>query len=257
MIKRIIKKLIGDKKAEAIQQEFDFDGEYYIKQLPNFKIYSHDKHCITSTYGRIFDHHIYNFNYNKDNPTIIDAGANIGLASLYLKNRFPKAKIIAFEPSRRLYKTLNKNISVNNLSDVECINVALSDKEGEASFTDNAKISGSLITEKNLAENYTVKTDLLSKYIKEPIDFLKMDIEGAEMQVFPEIQDKLSLINNMFIEYHSFTHLNQDLSKILALLEKNNFRYYIEGEYIHEQPLVKDRVSLGQDLQVNIWANKI
>ncbi|MFH1644226.1 MAG: FkbM family methyltransferase, partial [bacterium] len=75
-----------------------------------------------------------------------------------------------------------------------------------------------------------VETTLLSSYINQKVDFLKMDIEGAETLVFQDLKnnDKLKYINEMIIEYHH-TLKENGLSKLLKALEKNNFVYQISS----------------------------
>ena len=65
--------------------------------------------------------------------TIIDAGANIGLFSLWIKNKFPMSKILAFEPSPEIYKILELNMMIIN-NDVQAYNYGLSDKEDIREF---------------------------------------------------------------------------------------------------------------------------
>ena len=67
----------------------------------------------------------------------------------------------------------------------------------------------------------------LSSYINRPVDLLKMNIEGAEGEVFEEIEDKLHFVKEIIFEYHAFDNLPQNLGKILIILERNSFRYLI------------------------------
>jgi FkbM family methyltransferase len=220
----------------------------------DLKIYSNTTNVLKSTFRSIFIDKIYDFEETMASPFIIDAGANIGLATLFWKKKFNKAEIICFEPSKVVYELLLKNLNANGFNDVTCINKALSNRATILPFTTDEALSGSLIEEKNLSLNYLVETDLLSKYINKEVDMLKLDIEGAEIDVLLEVKDKLRLVKRIFIEYHSFSHLPQQLSLILSLLERLNFRYYIEGEYKVPTPLKGYKVELGQDLKLNIWA---
>ena len=51
------------------------------------------------------------FEVEKPPRTLVDAGANIGLASLYFANRFPSANIIAIEPEQSNFDLLRKNVA--------------------------------------------------------------------------------------------------------------------------------------------------
>jgi FkbM family methyltransferase len=220
-------------------------------------IYSNSKNALRGTFLQIFEEKIYDFECEAENPVIIDAGANIGLAALFWKTKFKNPQITCFEPSRVVYDVLLKNLAANNFADVRCINKALSNQIGKVTFTSNEDQSGSLVMEKNLEFNYEVETDLLSKYIVGEVDLLKLDIEGAELDVLLEAKERLTKVKRLFVEYHSFVHRPQQLSLILGLLEELNFRYYMEGEYKQVAPLTGGKVELGQDMKINIWARNV
>jgi len=229
----------------------------FTKDYKNFKVYSYHEDLLTHLYKQIFNDEIYLFKSNSISPVILDIGANIGMATLFWKANYPNSKIIAIEPSRNVFKNLELNIYKNNLTNVHLINKALWHKKCQLEFTTDERISGSLITEKNLNQFYQVDTITLMEIDLDHIDFLKIDIEGAENYILDHLNKFLYKVENLFIEYHSFIHENQNLSKILEILEKNGFRYYLQGEYNYSSPLLTHRNSLGQDFQIGIWANKI
>lgn len=222
--------------------------------MNNIEIFTHNYQCIARAYPKIFNHNIYDFKAETETPNIIDCGANIGLATIYWKQKYPKASITCFEPEKEAFNSLEKNISGLNLQDIKLINKALSNKKETLNFSTNEIISGSIRSEKKLNKTYPVETTLLSEYMDRPIDLLKVDIEGAEKYVLPEIENKLYQVKNLFLEYHSFVSETQYLGDILKLLEKSGFRYYIEDEYKSNHPFIERKISLAQDLQLNIWA---
>lgn len=251
-MRNIVRKFLKKKNSSEIKENkegfFLVDNEY--------TIYSHNKGCIERAYKHIFSRHIYDFNATTDSPTIIDAGANIGLGVLYWKRKYPNCKIIAFEPSIEVYKSLVKNVERNHLKNVTCINKALADKETKLLFSTNEIISGSLVLEKNLQNTYEVETIMLAPYLQEKIDLLKIDIEGAERLIYNDIKENLSNINNVFLEYHSFTTETQYLGQYLSLFESNKFRYYIENDIQQSHQFISIKESLKQDLQLNIWIKR-
>lgn len=238
------------------KSKFRKDGNYFYKNHNDLKIYTHDIACIKRAFNQIFINNVYDFNSKVDNPLIIDAGANIGMGVLYWKKKYPKSKIIAFEPSKEAYKSLLKNVEVNKLDNVKCINKALSDKEGIQVFTTNEIISGSLNTDKDLAYNYEVETTTLGSYLQNPVDFLKIDIEGAEKFIFEDFKRNILNLDYIFLEYHSFVNEPQYLSKYLNVFEANGYRYFIEDEFKKTSHFINKKVSLNQDMQLNIWARK-
>jgi FkbM family methyltransferase len=252
-LKKYIKKIIKRQRADKVKKS----GDYFFKDHDNLKIYTHDMACIDRAFNQIFKKNAYDFKCAVDNPVIIDAGANIGMGVLYWKAKYPKSTIIAFEPSKLAYDSLVKNVKENNLENVTCINKALSDVEGTQQFTTNELISGSLNTSKDLEFNYEVETTTLGKYLDQNIDFLKIDIEGAEKLIYEDVKKNISNLNYIFLEYHSFINEPQYLSKYLNLFEENGYRYYIEGEFSKDNHFVKKRVSLNQDMKLNIWVSNI
>jgi Methyltransferase FkbM domain len=82
----------------------------------------------------------------------------------------------------------------------------------------------------------TVQGVLLSEYIDGEIDFLKMDIEGAEVNVLREVAaaGKLELIRRLVIEYHHHIDPMADrLSEVLGLLERHGFSYQLKAKRLH------------------------
>jgi len=90
------------------------------------------------------------------------------------------------------------------------------------------------------------------------IDMLKMDIEGAENDVILDCGNSLKIVSNIFIEYHSYTNSQQKLSKLLTVLEQNNFRYFIRNDSSRNMPLINktNKSNPAMDLQLNIFGYK-
>ena len=223
---------------------FDKGSGLYIFKKDGNVLYTNTVAHFLSYYKKIFIKEIYKFHSISIPPQIIDCGANIGLGVSYWKREFPNAEIIAFEPDPVVFKVLEKNSE--KFANVKLINKALSDKKAIMKFTSNEKLSGSLNLSKNLDKVIEVETDLLSEHINHRVDLLKIDIE-----------DKLYLVNNVFLEYHSFIHENQGLSEILRILEECGFRYYLDTEMLRNRPFFDLVSSLNQDMQVNIWAKRV
>jgi FkbM family methyltransferase len=184
----------------------------------------------------IFIKQDYCFVSDKRNPLVIDCGSNVGLSILYFKRRYPKARIVGFEPDRATFEILEKNVAANALSEVVLHNCALADREGETELFCDLSAAGSLVTSLRKerspqnVESTKVRTVLLSDYISSEVDFLKVDIEGMEMPVIEELAraGKLSQVREMAIEYHHHIPAGDDtLSHLLKILEINGFGYRI------------------------------
>lgn len=211
-------------------------------------------------YREVFNQEIYKFKTNSLNPFIIDCGANIGLSVIYFKQLYPNSEILAFEPDPFINNYLVENLSINNFNNVTIVNKGLWDEDGYASFisegSDSGKISNSFHSRESINEKETVKIEVvrLSKYLIKEVDFLKIDIEGAEVKVIKEIENQLHLVKRIFIEYHSFKNKPQELNTILKVLSDQGFRYYINTPVnVNRTPLTNSSDFMGMDGLVNIF----
>jgi len=206
-------------------------------------------HCVEE----LFCDNTYAFQSSNPAPYIIDCGANIGVSVLFFKQLFPNAKIIAFEPDKEIFKLLQENVKTFGLKDVELVNNAVWNKSEALTFFHEGALAGSVTTDFTSRNNKTVieAVDLLT-YIDRPIDFLKIDIEGAELIVMDHIAPNLSFVKNLFIEYHSDRSKPQALQDLLAIVSEAGFRYYIkEASNLTPNPYLR-KPKGAFDLQLNI-----
>ena len=92
---------------------------------------------------------------------------------------------------------------------------------------------------------------------REKIDFLKLDIEGAEYEVLQDCQKELRDVQNLFVEYHSPASSEQRLSRILEILSGAGFRYQIHEAFTSPHPFLDRRLAGQMDLQLNISAFRL
>lgn len=183
-------------------------------------------------YKDIFIHRIYHFEAQRPDPFILDCGSNIGMSILYFKHVYPKARVIGFEPDPVIFPYLQENITRNDLKDVQLVQAALAAKEGTLTFYSDGKY-GSTIAEHlpaDIPEDWTrheVPCVRLRNYLTEPVDFLKVNIEGAEWEVLADSEDRLRQVREMVIEYHHLPGLPRTLHEILALLHRQRFEYLV------------------------------
>ncbi len=213
-------------------------------KTPEFNLFYHNKEAFQDIYQEVFINKIYQFKSDKPNPTIIDAGSNIGLSTLFFKMHYPHAKVSCFEPDLHSFLLLKKNIFENKLSDVSLINAALSKKDGYISFygeangTTSDSRGNSIFNiwgeQRQSSTKILVKSARLSHFINEEIDFLKMDIEGAEQQVLEELGDKLKLVREITLEVHETANmtLKNSLKGVCSVLEKHGFTLDVQFQDI-------------------------
>lgn len=240
---------------------------YRIKNIPRYELKKIIllKHQITFTdsasflfmYSEIFEQEIYKFHTENSNPFIIDAGANIGLSTIYFKSLYPNSNIIAFEPDFKIFKILEENVAAYSFKNVSLINKAVWNSETQLNFMEECADGGRVKEIDYKYNTYKVETVRLKDYLKDTVDFLKIDIEGAETEVIEDCQEFLYNVKNIFIEYHSFTNQPQTLDKIISILHNQNFRYYIHQMRYLNQPFVNSAPYLGMDMILNIFAWKV
>ncbi len=206
----------------------------------------------------LFEFEIYRFKTDTKEPLIIDCGANIGLSVIYFKRLYPNAKIIAFEPDPKIFSHLEHNIASFGFEEVELINKALWNEETELEFYSEGADGGRIKEAGDKEKIVKIKTEKLSKYLSQKVDFLKLDIEGAEQEVLNECKDLLKNVESIFVEYHSFTDKRQNLWEILKIFEESGFRYYIEHIGVKSaHPFENISDYIGFDNQLNIFGYRI
>lgn len=203
-------------------------------------------------YKEIFADELYRFNA-PEQPLIIDCGANVGTSCLYYKSLFPEARIIAFEPDSNIYQYLVSNLEANGAKDVEVHRKAVWINTQPISFSSEGADGGSILGAANsqLVECVRLRDELASHA---RVDFLKIDIEGAEVEVLKDCRNALDNVSNIFIEYHSYPGSPQELNAILEILTASSFRYFIEVVNIRKHPFINHSADKPMDMQANIFA---
>lgn len=183
---------------------------------------------------QIFIERELEFDMVKEPSSIVDAGANIGLASLYFADRFPKAQIIALEVDRANFDLLTKN--THRYSNITCIQKALWSGQAQLSIlnpTDEpwAFRVGEVSGENDTAIPALGVGELVSQFDPQRIDLLKIDIEGAEKEVFQNGSDKwIDRVGFIAVELHD--NIVSGCSKALAeALAGKQHSLSTSGEY--------------------------
>ncbi len=226
-LKQPTQRFLKNKKKEIIIQN----------KLGKFLVYpNNDTIGKSSPYFEYYlQHYIPN---SKNNNTFIDIGGNIGFYS-FLANKNNFREIHTFEANPDTFKTLNKNIVLNNLTKkIISNNIALGSKKTELIFAKNKTHTGvsrviqdkKNYKKKENEELISIKQITFDEYstknkIKiEDINFIKIDVEGFEYEVLKGMKKtlkKLKPITKMFIEIQQ---KNKNKDEVLKLLEENNFK---------------------------------
>jgi FkbM family methyltransferase len=165
----------------------------------------------------------------KPGDTVFDLGANNGIHSiLFSKLVGSKGKVFAFEPLPDNITEIEKNISLNGITNINIVPNAVSDQDGETTFyLGHVNKQGSLIgIGSQTGKEVKVKLTTLKKFIEDnkvKPDFLKIDIEGAESNALYGFGDLIREIRPVFfIELHT---PEQD-KKVGEILQKYNYKVY-------------------------------
>lgn len=199
----------------------------------------------------IFGDEIYKFQTNNKKPVVIDCGSNVGVSVAYFYRLYNNCEIYAFEADPHIYQYLEKNIYQNNIRNVIMYNKAVWIDNSVVYFSSDGADGGCI---RNNSDS-KVESICLREFIesKEIVDFLKIDIEGAENQVIIDCKDSLSNVQNIFIEYHQRYDASQNLGSILNILRDAGFRIYLENITKHKSPFIRENKDLTFELQVNIF----
>jgi FkbM family methyltransferase len=155
-------------------------------------------------------------------PRILDCGA---IASLYFKRRYPLATITAFEADPKLAAICRRNLHANAAGDVDVQAAAVWTTAGEIEFISEGADSGAIALLEPSVEGPKVGVPAvrLRDWLREPIDLLKLDIEGAELAVLQDCRDRLHQVRNLTVEVHEFEPARRQTGAMFQLLADAGF----------------------------------
>jgi FkbM family methyltransferase len=111
-----------------------------------------------------------------------DVGANVGFYSLLASKLVGSGKVFAFEPVPRNLAYLREHLALNSIANVEVLTVAVSDRNGAFSFEiEETGFMGRLSDEGGITVRTATLDSLVDDGTVQPPDYVKMDIEGAEV----------------------------------------------------------------------------
>jgi FkbM family methyltransferase len=217
-----------------------------VMKLGALKVHYTDVASLYVEYKDIFQQQIYRFESPGRSPRIIDGGACIGMATLYWRQLYPSAEIIAFEPDPALCRVFRENMQANGVAEVRLVEAGLADNAGDRHFSPDGADGGRMA---DGTGTHSVRTVPLSEFLDKPIEFVKLNIEGQELPVLLEVEaaGRLDNVREMVIEYHGWADSPQCLGSILTLLDRNGFHYTLhdfdrEDSPASKPPFRNDRV---------------
>jgi FkbM family methyltransferase len=222
------------------KSEYFYTSIYDVKNLGEIKDISGGTYEIAQKYGWDYAiyHEIYNLQnyYNNnfkninDGDIVVDLGGNIGIFNRWAYSQ-GAAKVISFEPDKRYFKLLSLNSDPKSI----LFNAAISDKMGEINIYESKHLGGSSLIEfSNYINKYKIRTYTLDYLFEinliDHIDFLKIDIEGSEINALKGINNEnLKKVKTIVMEYHHEQfNFNINLrNDLINRLKNNGFHSYL------------------------------
>lgn len=163
--------------------------------------------------------------------TFVDAGANIGLFSLFVAKFAPQAKVFAFEPNPKTFSALTQSISANGLSGVTAYRACLGNRPGKVSLHLHSWDSGGhSIDESQLGQgekrgSIEVEMITLDSFLASgklhALDVMKIDVQGAEWQVLEGAENCLKKFRpTIVVEIENKTLMDEKKNPLLDLFSR-------------------------------------
>jgi FkbM family methyltransferase len=152
--------------------------------------------------------------------SILDLGANVGAFALYAASQAPNARIYCFEPASKAFRTLESNIASNRLF-ARAFKLAISDISGVGRLDFDNRSTARSLGDSGEEVRCINLADVFALAQVDRFDFVKMDVEGAELQILNGCTDnQLRRIGALAAEWH---HSSEQLSAIVTRLRSIGF----------------------------------
>ena len=181
-----------------------------------------DLHSFYHQTLQIFGARLYATAHDTERPVILDCGAHIGIASLFFKDCYPDARIHAYEADAGIANMCRANLTACGFTDVTVTAAAVWTDDAGVRFAASGDDSGHVAPTGDRDVPSVRLRDILSA---EPVDLLKLDIEGAEFEVLADCGDVLRNARHVIAEVHAFGYANDRVGALLQTIEACGFRY--------------------------------
>jgi len=166
----------------------------------------------------------------QDNEVVVDVGAHVGKYTLKSGNLVgSNGKIISLEPNPETYKILEKNIKLNKINAIP-LQLAVSNKKGtEKFYLADYRGKDSIIKDGSELGTLEVETDTLDNILHslhlQKVDWIKIDVQGAEVLVLEGAQDTIKNSENLRLVVE--IHEEKYGKPIKEMLKRLGFNYTI------------------------------
>lgn len=186
-----------------------------------------DLHGFFFQYRQIFSERLYAYEPTAPEPYILDCGAHIGLASLFFGQCYPGCTIDAFEADPRLACMAADNLKAFGLGRAIVHAKAVWVHDHGVPFASSGDDAGHVAASGEGGP--TVPSVRLRDWITADrrVSLLKMDVEGAEYELFADCADALDRVDSMVVEVHHLADNHGRVGDILHRLSTAGFEYML------------------------------
>lgn len=197
-----------------------------------------------------FTHHLGHHYLPKEGDVVVDVGAGVGEELMIFSRRVGNAgKVYAIEAHPNTFKALAYNRDKNDFKNTVLLNIAISDLPGQIFIEDTDDSLANAVSKDQGKNSFTVDAitieQLVERYNINRINFMKVNIEGAEQLLIKGIGSAITKIDNMAISAHDFRYKNEGVeffktkAIVLDFLRKNNFDWVVRET---NNPLLDDYI---------------
>ncbi len=168
----------------------------------------------------------------KPSGVVVDIGAFVGMFAIKVAS-YTK-EVIAIEPFPEIFEMLKSNCA--NIPNIKLVNKAISSDTGMVRLYLARSAYGNSIT--NETKTYVeVEAITLDDLLDKPVDFIKIDTEGAELDILKGATRTLSYPGTKLAiaAYHRLANGEPELPCIVSYLEEKGYEIYIENEFVYAQ----------------------
>lgn len=195
------------------------EGQCGSAVLEGLSLHFDDPQRFLLEYRRIFLGKALDVPNIKGSPLILDWGAGIGLTMRYLANKFPAPEIHLFEPDEQMRESLAQN---------------------------SAEATNAIV---QIHENAGKLVGLLDR----KVDFLRIDLPTQEIDLLVGLGDRIRAVERILLTCRTELGKEQQVSKVLRLLEDHGFRYHLSPRSASVNPLIELKTHNGADCVVDVW----
>jgi FkbM family methyltransferase len=186
---------------------------------------------VAGPYGEVFCNEVYESPKPLPAaPRIVDVGGHLGIASLYFLQRYPDCRLTTFEPNPHLARLARQTLAAFS-ERVTLVEAALSTRNGTVSFhiTENnlLNVTGGIDNREQhqAVSMLTVPSLDAREQLTEPVDLMKLDVEGHEFELLSLPLFEPRHIHNIVIEFHDVDQRGTRFSELMhVLMQERGYR---------------------------------